>query len=56
MTLFLTFLCLMTTVIHAYAKSGGVGAAKKAQELLNKMHVMYQKGNDLAKPDTITVS
>ena len=42
------------TVIHAYAKSGGVGAAKKAQELLNRMHVMYQKGNELAKPDTIT--
>lgn len=42
------------TVIHAYAKSGGVGAAKKAQELLNRMHLMYQKGNNLAKPDTIT--
>lgn len=54
--LFLTFPCSLTTVIHAYAKSGGVGAAKKAQELLNRMHVMYQQGNDLAKPDTITVS
>mmetsp|Transcript_7688 Transcript_7688/g.19138 ORF Transcript_7688/g.19138 Transcript_7688/m.19138 type:complete len:1249 (+) Transcript_7688:70-3816(+) len=42
------------TVIHAYAKSGGVGAAKKAQELLNRMHFMYQQGNNLAKPDTIT--
>ncbi len=49
-------LILLITVIHAYAKSGGVGAAKKAQELLNRMHVMYQKGNELAKPDTITVS
>ena len=54
--LFLTFPFLIITVIHAYAKSGGVGAAKKAQELLNRMHVMYQQGNDLAKPDTITVS
>ena len=50
------YLYLLITVIHAYAKSGGVGAAKKAQELLNRMQVMYQQGNELAKPDTITVS
>ena len=56
MALSLTLPYLLITVIHAYAKSGGVGAAKKAQELLNRMHIMYQKGNDLAKPDTITVS
>lgn len=43
-------------VIHAYAKSGGPAAAKKAQQLLNSMHRMYQQGNLLAKPDTITVS
>ena len=46
----------MIKVIHAYAKSGGVEAAQKAQKLLNRMHLMYQEGNDLAKPDTITVS
>lgn len=46
----------MTLVIHAYAKSGGAGAAKKAQELLNRMHFMNQQGNNLVKPDTITVS
>ena len=44
------------TVIHAYAKSGGVAAATKAQHLLASMHKMYESGNVLAKPDTITVS
>ena len=44
------------TVIHAYAKVGGPSAAKKAQELLNSMQRMYNEGNQLAKPDTITVS
>jgi hypothetical protein len=43
------------TVIHAYAKAGGASAAKKAQELLTSMQTMYQLGNILAKPDTITV-
>lgn len=31
-------------------------AASKAQELLTRMHRMYENGNRLAKPDTITVS
>jgi hypothetical protein len=44
------------TVIHAYAKSGGTAAATKAQELLTTMHQMYNDGNIMAKPDTITVS
>jgi hypothetical protein len=43
-------------VIHAYAKAGGAGSAKKAQELLENMQKMYQQGNPTAKPDTITVS
>jgi hypothetical protein len=43
-------------VIHAYAKSGGTAAAAKAQQLLTNMHKMYEEGNTLAKPDTITVS
>jgi pentatricopeptide repeat protein len=42
------------TVIHSYAKAGGIDAAVKAQELLARMHKMYQDGNVLAKPDTIT--
>ena len=46
----------LTSVIHAYAKSGGTAAAVKAQQLLANMHRMYQEGNFLAKPDTITVS
>ncbi len=45
-----------STVIHAYAKSGGTAAAAKAQQLLTNMHKMYEEGNTLAKPDTITVS
>jgi hypothetical protein len=44
------------TVIHAYAKAGGPNAGQKAQELLNTMQTMYQQGNELVKPDTITVS
>ena len=44
------------TVIHSYAKAGGTEAAAKAQELLTKMHKIYQEGNVLAKPDTITYS
>jgi hypothetical protein len=42
------------TVIHAYAKAGGTEAATKAQELLTRMHTLYQQGNRGAKPDTIT--
>jgi hypothetical protein len=42
------------TVIHAWAKAGGTDGATKAQELLARMHIMYQAGNVLAKPDTIS--
>ena len=54
--LFPSYILIILVVIHAYAKTGGVGAAKKAQELLISMHMMYRKGNHLARPDTITVS
>lgn len=44
----------LNTTMHAYARAGGPDAAKKAQELLAKMHAMYRDGNILAKPDTIS--
>jgi hypothetical protein len=44
----------LNTTMHAYARAGGPEAAKKAQELLARMHAMYQNGNILAKPDTIS--
>ena len=53
---YLFSLLIPIKVIHAYAKAGGIGAAKKAQKLLVSMHFMYKNGNHLAKPDTITVS
>jgi hypothetical protein len=52
----LTLTFVNREVIHAYAKSGGTGAATKAQELLTAMDRMHRNGNSLAKPDTITVS
>lgn len=42
------------TTMHAYARSGNVEAAEKAQQLLSTMHKMYLDGNVLAKPDTIS--
>ena len=53
---FSPFMSSYCIVIHAYAKSGGVTAATKASHLLASMHKMYEEGNVLAKPDTITVS
>lgn len=42
------------TVIHSYAKAGGAESASKAQELLQRMQTLYQEGNVLVKPDTIS--
>lgn len=42
------------TTMHAYARSGGIEAAEKAQQLLSTMHKMYREGNVPAKPDTIS--
>eukprot|EP00529_Nitzschia_sp_RCC80_P006684 CAMPEP_0113488838 /NCGR_PEP_ID=MMETSP0014_2-20120614/26223_1 /TAXON_ID=2857 /ORGANISM="Nitzschia sp." /LENGTH=1510 /DNA_ID=CAMNT_0000382563 /DNA_START=209 /DNA_END=4741 /DNA_ORIENTATION=+ /assembly_acc=CAM_ASM_000159 len=42
------------TVIHSFSRSGGPGAAKKAQELLSTMQRKYEEGNKSTKPDTIT--
>jgi pentatricopeptide repeat protein len=44
------------TVIHAFAKAGSTEGASKAQELLGRMHKLYQEGNVLTKPDTISTS
>jgi len=44
----------LNTTMHAYARTGGSEASKKAQELLSRMHAMYRDGNLLAKPDTIS--
>ena len=44
-----------STVIHAWAKSGGKEAAVKAQQLLTNMRRMHQEGNSMSQPDTITV-
>jgi hypothetical protein len=41
-------------VINAYAKSGGKGAAQEAENLLQRMHMMYDQGDLSVKPNVGT--
>jgi len=50
----LSILLQYNVVINAYAKSGGKGAAQEAEQLLQRMHMMYDQGDLSVKPNVVT--
>merc|ERR1712125_252081 len=46
---------VFNTLIHAWSKSKGRGAAQKAEEIFKWMEAQYQAGDFLVRPDEVSL-